>query len=590
MPAFWQVRDEGPPAKMPRLSNLQPVDPSSQSWHSNPPAAAEGDRKWGDSWATSENAKWAGNNWTADNSNGKDSSQWSRPSWTPQQEKPPSKLQTIDWASKSRQPFRREFVPYGAVNLQEARSLRSALGIEIEHDPAGETTTPAPISSFSEIAAIPDWVMTALQDNKWDTPMQIQAQALPIALAGKDIIGIAQTGSGKTGAFLLPAFVHIDHQEALSSREPGPVCLILAPTRELAVQISDEAAKLAKHSWNSKNHSKGFRTAVFYGGGRKSDQLRTNTWEGAHIVVATPGRLLDFLGEGKVSLLRVTYLVLDEADRMLDMGFAGDVETISSQVRPERQTMFFSATWSSAVQAVAQDFCGQDPVRIRCKHIPKDGVKVTEVAVGNGEMLSAREGITQEVVVVDLDWKSAEPQKRLLLDAHVRKALNQSEDSKVLVFVQSKTYADELVEKLVNDGWKADSIHGGRYQEDRLRVLDEFRQGQLRLLVATDVLGRGIDIPNVTHVVIFEMGSIADYVHRIGRTGRGKDATGHALVFFEYFHKFPNLAADLSKLLHHCKQPVPPELTIIAQEVLDGKREIFDHSAPVWNKKLRAYV
>jgi len=310
----------------------------------------------------------------------------------------------------------------------------------------------------------------------------------------------------------------------------------------------------------------------FYGGGRKRDQLMANTYEGAHVVAATPGRLLDFLGEKTVTLARVTYLVLDEADRMLDMGFADDVQKIASEVRRDRQALFFSATWSSEVQTLALNFCSQDPVRIRV------GGSTTE--------LCAREGITQEVVVVDFpnSWRKTEPEKRLLLDAHVRKVMRESAEAKVLVFVETKSYADELVEKLNAEGFSADSIHGGRLQEDRLRVLEEFRTGKFRLLVATDVLGRGIDLPDVSHVVVFEMGTIADYIHRIGRTARGKTATGHALVFFEYFWKLPNNAEDLSNLLLRSKQPVPPGLTKIANEVANGERDTFDSNTG-WAQK-----
>jgi ATP-dependent RNA helicase DDX5/DBP2 len=450
-----------------------------------------------------------------------------------------SSLPAIDWTAQARNPFRREFMPYGPVNLEHAHHLRSSLAITVEHDPTGENTTPIPVQNFREIAVLPEWVMTAVDDNGWDKPTPIQAQALPIAVAGKDMIGIAQTGSGKTAAFLLPALVQIEAQAPLTRSDPGPIALILAPTRELAVQISDEAAKLMKHSWNSSQHPKGMHSAVFYGGGRKRDQLMQNSQEGAHIVVATPGRLLDFLGEGKVSLLRVTYLALDEADRMLDMGFAGDVRKISSQVRPERQAMFFSATWSSEVQQLARDFCSQDPVRIRVVN-RRNGAAGDANGNGGGDenddVLCAKAGITQEVIVVDLpgerNWGKAAEVKRRSMDDYVRNALRISEENKILVFVNEKKFADELVEKLVEDGFSADSIHGGRKQEDRLWVLDEFRKGNVRLLVATDVLGRGIDIPNVSHVVIFEMGSIEGYIHRIGRTARGKEEKGHALVFF----------------------------------------------------------
>jgi len=202
----------------------------------------------------------------------------------------------------------------------------------------------------------------------------------------------------------------------------------------------------------------------------------------------------------------------------------------------------------------------------------------------HNDILSARDGITQEVTVIDFggDWEKGAKEKRRLMDAHTRQALNASQDNKVLVFVNEKAFADELVGKLCEDGFKADSIHGGRKQCDRLWALDEFRKGNIRLLVATDVLGRGIDIPNVSHVVIYEMGSIEGYIHRIGRTGRGVEAKGHALVFFEYFWKHPQNAQKLTEVLEKCKQPVPPDLRRIAQEVVDGKRDICD----AWGKRI----
>jgi superfamily II DNA/RNA helicase len=229
---------------------------------------------------------------------------------------------------------------------------------------------------------------------------------------------------------------------------------------------------------------------------------------------------------------RVTYLVLDEADRMLAEGFSGEVEQILCDVRPDRQVALFSATWPASVQELAKAVMPKNasssygPVRIRV------GAAVQASEEG---ALQAREGITQEVVVIDYpssDWQKAEEEKSRLMEKHVRNVLTTVSDSKVLVFVNTKVQADSLTTKLWKEGFQADSMHGGRPQETRLSVLRRFREGELRLLVVTDVFARGLDIPQVSHVVIYEMGETEDYIHRIGRTGRGVGGTGHALVFF----------------------------------------------------------
>jgi len=409
-------------------------------------------------------------------------------------------------------------------------------------------------------------------------PMPIQAQALPLVLAGCDVIGLAQTGSGKTLAFLLPAIVHIEAQDELAYRQVAPIALVLAPTRELAVQINDEATKVLKGSKASRNHRHGIWACCVYGGGRRGDQVRNLSW-GSHIVVATPGRLVDFVTSRVLSLERVTYFVLDEADRMLDLGFSGDVNGLSGQIRPERQVLFFSATWSAAVQDLARGLCHK-------------GARLVRISVGQGGHCAkntgarlARESIAQEIIVVDHpdDYERQSREKQKILDEHVEAVLSESDDNKVLVFVSQKTYADELANKLWDVGFKAAAMHGGKSQDSRLWTLDQFRKGDLRLLVATDVIGRGIDIPSVSHVVVFEMGTIDDYVHRIGRTARGKDGRGHALVFFEYWHKEPGIAAQLIELLVASKQPVPRDLRRIAEEVEQGRREVFDPRAK-WGK------
>ncbi|CAE8626028.1 unnamed protein product [Polarella glacialis] len=481
----------------------------------------------------------------------------------------PVHLAPVDWSSVRREPFTRAFLDLPDVEDHDADTRRQAMGICVE-DRGSARALPSPVTSFEELGQIPSFALESLREHGIVAPLPVQAQALPLVLSGCDVIGLAQTGSGKTMAFLLPAVVHIEAQPALAHRAVTPIALILAPTRELAVQIADEATKVLKRSREG-NHRNGIWAVCVYGGGKRYEQIKNLSW-GSHIVVATPGRLLDFVSQKIISLARVTYFVLDEADRMLDLGFSGDVDALSSQVRPERQVLFFSATWSASVQQMAKMLCfqGARPVRMT---VGQGGS-----AANDGAARQAREGIIQEVVVVDCpeDIERQAVEKRRLLEEHLQDVLSSSEENKVLVFVSQKLLADELANKLWEAGYKSAAMHGGKPQDSRLWTLDQFRKGDLRLLVATDVVGRGIDIPSVSHVVVFDMGSIDDYVHRIGRTARGKNGKGHALAFFEFWHKDPGIAAELMDLLIASKQPVPEDLKRIVQDVASGKRKGYD--------------
>mmetsp|Transcript_110002 Transcript_110002/g.284262 ORF Transcript_110002/g.284262 Transcript_110002/m.284262 type:complete len:497 (+) Transcript_110002:1137-2627(+) len=422
-----------------------------------------------------------------------------------------------------------------------------------------------PIVTFEELGVFPEYVMRSLSDMSIDSPMPIQAQALPILLSGHDLIGIASTGSGKTLAFLLPAVVHIEAQEPVLREEDDPLmplAVVFAPTRELAVQIAEEAGKLLDKS-EIGNHPGGIWASCVYGGRNKREQLR-ELHRGCHIIAATPGRLTDYVTSGEMSLDRVTYFVLDEADRMLDFGFADEVKSIGKLIRPDRQVCFFSATWPAEVQDLATGLCqnAQQPVRISVGQ-REDGAAAT------------RADIIQEVVVFDQeDWEERDSLKQAYLYKHLRKVLRES-DNKALVFVNNKGLADELRDKLAEEGFKTDSMHGGRKQYERLEVLENFKRSDIRLLVATDVMGRGLDIPEISHIVLYDMGDVDDYVHRIGRTARGLNArTGHALTLFEYNQKWPELAGGLVKVLDDSGQLVPDELRVIAKEVEEGERKI----------------
>lgn len=488
-----------------------------------------------------------------------------------------AEVMDINWRAERRRPFKRGFIPYapGQGGPDYSRARRRAIRIETIEDPAGDDNTPAPVETFEELEVLPPWLLEGIVKQGWHEPMPVQAQALPILLAGQNLIGIAQTGSGKTASFLLPAVVQIEDQPALSEDDPGPVALILAPTRELAVQIKEEALKVLTFSERSERHPEGLRAACVYGGGSRRDQIQELGSAGAHVLVGTPGRLLDMVAQGQVSLHRVTFFVLDEADRMLDLGFQDQVNGISRCVRPERQMALFSATWPTSVRTLASEMC----------HASGEAVRIVVGAPqqtpggwspAGKEEVTANPSVAQEVVVVDLpgDWDAADAQKRRILNRYVREALTADEANKVLVFVNQKSFADELSKSLWGEGFEADCLHGGRPQDTRLRVLEQFRKGEIRLLVATDVLGRGIDIPGISHVVVYDMGEIEDYVHRIGRTARGTDTVGHALVFFEYYPGAPECAERLIGILEKAKQTVPNTLRRIAKEVSEGKREV----------------
>jgi len=478
---------------------------------------------------------------------------------------------------------RRSFLPEAPTDAfpaarkkakKAADKLRLTLDIRIE-DEAG-TEIPAPITSFEELDVLPAYVVNGLKSHSIVTPMPIQAQALPIILGGSNVIGLAQTGSGKTLAFLLPGIVHCEAEATVGRHESTPIVLVLAPTRELAVQINDEAGKVLKGSYTG-NHPGGVWSTCVYGGASKAVQIRSA--QGCHIVAATPGRLKDLVDARHMTLSRVTYFALDEADRMLDLGFQGEVADISAQLRKDHQIVFFSATWQQQVQALARGLCenGEPPVRMAVGQ--KEGGDADE------QSLKARESITQQVIVLDHGegaWEQQTKEKNELLEKHLQKVLVESDENKVLVFVSQKDFADNLCQKLWDLGFHSGAMHGGKAQESRLNTLEKFRKGEIRLLVATDVLGRGIDIPSVSHVVVYEMGTVEDYIHRIGRTARGKDAKGHALVFFEYHWKFPTIASELINVLETSMQPVPEELRKIAKEVDDGKRR-GPQKAGGWN-------
>lgn len=474
----------------------------------------------------------------------------------PAAKKPSPFLKAGTKAGQGWAPFERVFFEMPAVEGMDLEAVRSELEVSVQGEHGHNIP---PLENFSEVP-MPDYVTEALAKNEWFSPLPIQAQAIPIIMAGHDVIGIARTGSGKTLAFLIPAIVHIEAQKPVTGLVATPIALVLAPTRELASQIAEEARKLTEGS-NTGNHKQGIRAQDVYGGTNRMDQLKKA--RGCAIVVATPGRLSDFVDSGSLSLSRVTYFVLDEADRMLDMGFIGDVQKFTSNIRPDRHMMFFSATWPAEVQNLAGGLCHneQDPVLLK-------------VGQHTDAEVTTRSDITQEVIVFDQStWDQRDNAKQQVLYPYVRETLSSDPTTKILVFVNNKILADELASQLNKEGFMSDAMHGGRPQETRERTLATFKQGYLRLLVATDVMGRGLDIPTITHVVLYDMCEIEDYIHRIGRTARGLcGRRGHALTLYEYLPKRPHLAGGLVKVLEDSECEVPDELRQIAIEVEAGQR------------------
>jgi len=333
----------------------------------------------------------------------------------------------------------------------------------------------------------------ALEAERHDTPTPIQAGAIPPLLAGRDLLGTAQTGTGKTAAFAVPILQRLA-AEKKRAQPRAPRALILAPTRELATQIGSRFKAYGRHT--------GLRHAVIFGGVGEVPQIKALAG-GLDILVATPGRLLDLLDRRHVRFDDLTVLVLDEADRMLDMGFVHDVRRIVKVVPKARQTMLFSATMPKEIAKLAAEILA-DPVRI--------DISPAVVTV---------EKIDQRVFFVE------QAQKRALLD----KLLRDPALERVLVFTRTKHGADRVVKQLRHAQVEAEAIHGNKSQNARERALARFRAGEARVLVATDIASRGIDVTGVTHVINYELPNIPEsYVHRIGRTARA-GAGGTALSF-----------------------------------------------------------
>ena len=380
------------------------------------------------------------------------------------------------------------------------------------------TTTPAPIVTAEkdlptrfEDLGLSERALAAVHDMGYETPTPVQAASIPAVLAGSDVMAAAQTGTGKTAAFLLPSLDRLGH----ARHGQGPLMLVVTPTRELAAQIEEVASAICAHTGH---------TATVLVGGVSYDPQRAALHKGCHLLVATPGRLIDLINSGDCNLSQVETLVLDEADRMLDMGFLPDMRRIVSKTPASRQTLLFSATLSDDVLDNTKSLVNS-PVRVEIAH------KGT-----------AAETIDQYVLPI-----SHEAKNEALIEV-----LRREGAERVIVFVRGKHRADAVCRRLRKAGVECAPIHGNRSQNQRANALRRFADGEVGVLVATDVLARGIDIPNVAYVVNLDVPSDAeDYIHRIGRTGRAGES-GWALTFATPEEEF-----DLRDIEHLMGKNIP---------------------------------
>ena len=365
-------------------------------------------------------------------------------------------------------------------------------------------------------------ILSAVSSEGYESPTPIQAQAIPFALDGRDIMASAQTGSGKTAAFLLPTLQKLTKRSEKPGK--GPRALVLTPTRELAAQVEKNALAYAKNMrW--------FRTVSIVGGASFGYQTRALS-KPVDLIVATPGRLMDLMQSGKVDFDRLEVLILDEADRMLDMGFIDDIETIVEATPSDRQTLLFSATWDGAVGKLARKLT-KDPEVVEVERVDDQGK------------------IEEQLLYCD-DMRH----KNRLLD-HI---LRDANIDQCVIFTSTKAMTEVIADELYEKGFAANCLHGDMPQGWRNRTLMDLRKGRCKILVATDVAARGIDVPTITHVINYDLPKQAeDYVHRIGRTGRA-GRTGIAITFAEV-----NEYVKVHKIEKYIGRKLP-ELTIEGME------------------------
>ncbi|CAG0915251.1 unnamed protein product [Notodromas monacha] len=412
----------------------------------------------------------------------------------------------------------------------EAESVASASKESVTDSEQKETEeAPNPVRTFEDAFASYPEVLEQIRKQGFLKPSPIQCQAWPVLLSGRDMIGVAQTGTGKTLAFLLPALIHIEGQSTPRSQRVGPSAIVIAPTRELAIQIDSE---VQKYSYRN------IKSAVVIGGTARYNQVENLA--GVELLIATPGRLCDlvFTERGpNLDITNVTYLVLDEADRMLDMGFEGEIRKVFLNVRPDKQMVMTSATWPQGVRRLASSYM-KNPLM---------------VYIGSLD-LHACFTVEQKITIVEEDEK----------EDFLNDFLNErSRTDKTIVFFGRKNTVNHMASNVALRGVPIRVLHSGHSQEDRESALKSFRCGEERILFATDLASRGIDVVDITHVLNFDFPKdIEEYVHRVGRTGRA-GRTGCAMTFMtrrDWRH-----AKELIKILESAEQEVPKGLLEMAE-------------------------
>ncbi|KAI9355714.1 P-loop containing nucleoside triphosphate hydrolase protein [Zopfochytrium polystomum] len=450
-------------------------------------------------------------------------------------------LASVDHSVMNYEPFRKNFYiePPELAQLTDAEvEIRRADlgGIKIRG-----VNCPKPIEKWAQMGLPPGVADVITKTLKYAKPTAIQSQAIPAVMSGRDVIGIAKTGSGKTIAFLLPMFRHIKDQRPLEIME-GPIALIMTPTHELAVQIHRECKPFMKVL--------NIRAVCAYGGSPIKDQI-AELKRGAEIIICTPGRMIDLLcaNSGRVTnLKRVTYLVLDEADRMFDMGFEPQVMKMVNNIRPSRQTILFSATFPRKMEALARKILKQP----------------LEITVGGRSTVCA--DVHQIVEVRD-------ETKFLRLLEILGLCMTQDPDTKVLIFVDTHEAADNLLRDLLNRSYLCQSVHGGKDQADRDSTISDFKSGDINIVIATSVAARGLDVKNLKVVINYECPNhMEDYVHRCGRTGRaGNKGTAYTFITPDQ----DKYAVDIVRALKMSNAEVPESLNELAeafiQKVKEGK-------------------
>ncbi|KAF4683060.1 hypothetical protein FOZ60_009740 [Perkinsus olseni] len=439
----------------------------------------------------------------------------------------------IDWNYEKLTPFNEDFyVPHPTVEGRsegEVDDIRRANKIQLIK--ADGLKCPKPVTTFEE-SNFPDYLAVGRRRSR--------CRDGPWPAAGRDLVGVAETGSGKTLAYLMPAIVHIAAQPEVEQGD-GPVALVLVPTRELSQQVNTEAKLLAQSMLET--GSVPLRIACVYGGQPKRVQEK-ELWTAPELLVATPGRLIDFLQNGATNLKRVTYLVIDEADEMLALGFGRQLDSICSAIRPDRQTLMWSATWPKEIQDLARKHCREMPVHIN---------------IGS-QSLAACHQVTQDFVFLEHPgMKQKEFMDRVI--PKVWNVLESNGEAKALIFCNTKREVDQLTQMLRSQGYNAVCIHSDKEQSEREWVFAQYRDGDVRLLVATNLMGRGVDIKNIQFVINYDMPqSIEEYVHRIGRTAR---AGAHGTSITLFTAQEGRHAQDLVDILNEAGQNVPEFLSML---------------------------